>query len=94
MKSNYMSEGELTCSECGREFYVLCKPNWTYRIVSKITSKYTYQCSFTCYDHACLRLSKDSGMDPKVREAKIKSCEDVMRAQGKTILHPRFSNEK
>lgn len=58
----------------------------------KLKSSYgdlKYQCSYTCHDHATLRLGKrESGVTNKKMWEYVKKCESSMKAQGKTILHP------
>lgn len=68
------------CSECGRKFSILSTSEYTYKYYGE------YQCSYTCYDHILIRL-KDS-KDTNDYNNSIRRCENMMKSQGKTILHP------
>lgn len=82
------------CSECDCEIASLSLGgDWRYKVSSRTSSKsydyaFIYQCSFTCYDHAMLRLKKDKGMSEAKRIKSLQQCEEIMTAQGKQILHP------
>lgn len=82
------------CSECGCEIVSLSLGgDWKYKINSRTSSKgynytFAYQCSYTCYDHAMLRLKKDKGMSEVKRIKSLQECEKMMTAQGKQVLHP------
>lgn len=78
---------KLICSECDREF---TKPlnlgDYKYKVSAYGTST-LYQCSYTCNDHAILRIGKDQRGLTRYFEL-VQRCENMMRSQGKKVLHP------
>lgn len=74
---------ERICSECGKKFYIERPSIYTYQL------GHDFQCSYVCYDHACLR--RDSHKAYLIRDKLIKqinSCEETMVHQGKVVLNP------
>lgn len=93
----------MKCSECGKEICVMSPTTYKYKCHNSTYSKkkshdisieeiekYShFQCSYTCYDHALLRTSKESRkMDKKKYNNAVIKNEETMIAQGKTILEP------
>ena len=80
------------CTECGKVFEICTSlTEYKYKIASFTDSrsgKYHYQCSYTCYDHASLRLNKSSRISSDNYNKYIERSESMMRGQGKKILHP------
>lgn len=82
------------CTECGKEFNLGIGQigNYMYRQSTRDErecGKYTYQCSYTCWNHAKLRKSGErKHMTTKNYERDVKMSEEVMTHQGKTILYP------
>lgn len=78
---------KLICSECGRGFVKpLSLGDYKYK-VSQAYGRSLYQCSYTCNDHAILRVGKDQRGLTKYFEL-VQRCENMMRSQGKQVLHP------
>lgn len=77
----------ITCTECGKNFYTLNRLDYTYK------TQVGFQCSYTCYNHAILRKFEDKGLSKLVIIKRLKNCEEVMRSQGKKILHPYCERE-
>lgn len=69
------------CSECGRDFCI-DYPGYTYKVNGK------YQCSYTCHDHALLRLSNNQYISEENYMKYVNRSERTMVAQGKSVLHP------
>lgn len=80
-----------TCSECGKQFNTYAMPSYMYKVTvvtdKKGHTKYQWQCSYNCYNHARLRKEKTSTSFKKYT-IKVKRCEEAMQASGKTILNP------
>lgn len=75
------------CSECGREFTIPTQIKYQYKMQS--CGKTHYQCSYTCYDHALLRIDNPDNYYPRSRYSElVKKCETSMLGQGKKILYP------
>lgn len=78
---------KLICSECGQGFTKpLSLGDYKYKVSAYSTSM-LYQCSYTCNDHAILRVGKDQRGLTRYFEL-VQRCENMMRSQGKKVLHP------
>ena len=84
----YPDDYMKTCSECGKVF----STGYFNRAVWQYTYKEKWQCSYTCYDHAILRLGNNRRKSSSFK-SQVNRCEDSMKAQGKTILHPIIIKE-
>lgn len=82
------------CTECGKEFNLSLGQAGSYMYCQSVREdkgygKFTYQCSYTCYNHAKLRVSGERRhMTAKNYVHDVKLSEETMTHQGKTILHP------
>lgn len=79
------------CSECGKKIILSDNTynlrDYMYKI--GLGKRTVFQCSYTCYHHADLRLTKSPTMQTKAQRVKeVESCERSMIGQGKKILHP------
>ena len=90
----------LKCSECGKEFTVLNTKGYSYKIdlTPRVKSKLpedsvygsrSFQCSYTCNDHALLRLNHRNGHLTKENLIKyILRSEETIRSRGCTVRYP------
>lgn len=94
-----MFEVTLNCSECGKEFTLLNTKGYSYRVevTPRIKSKLpedsiygskSYQCSYTCNDHALLRVSRSGHMTKENIIKYITRSEETIRAKGKVVRYP------
>ena len=77
---------EYICSECGKPMYVRDPASYLYK--NFIGHARTYQCSYTCWDHAKLRIHDDRYLTHENYIKYVVRCEETMKVQGKEILHP------
>ena len=90
MSANVYKAYDRNCSECGVQFSLpLAISQYQYKIYRLEGEGYSYQCSYTCHEHAKLRTKKHTQhLLKKNLKEYVKRSEDAMRAQGKEILHP------
>lgn len=81
----------VTCSECGKKFpRPLSYKDYQYKtsyISPDEDCRGRIQCSYTCYDHALLRSASKRSSVHNYKVLVVR-CENMMKSQGKTILHP------
>lgn len=83
----------VNCSECGKSFDLPdIIPMYKYKLISRNSkdnkTKYIFQCSYTCYDHALLRLTKKSKYTTQNYIKYVVDSELMMKSQGKVVIHP------
>lgn len=95
-----MKETPLRCSECGKEFALFYLKGYSYRVdvTPRVKSKLpkdsihgskSYQCSYTCNDHALLRLNHRTGHLTRENIIRyIKKSEESIRAKGQEVRYP------
>lgn len=95
-----MFEISLKCSECGKEFTIPYAAGYSYRVSVNSTTasklpkdsiygSKSYQCSYTCNDHALLRVSYRMGhMTRENLERYVKRSEESIRSKGKEVRFP------
>lgn len=74
------------CSECGGRVIADLPSEYMYKYRQGSTT--VYQCSYTCYDHACLRFGRRKYISEKNFIRYVDRFEESMISQGKKILHP------
>lgn len=95
-----MGSIQFKCSECGKEFSLLYIKGYSYRVdvTSRVKSKLpsdsifgakSYQCSYTCNDHALLRISHKTGHLTRENLLRyIKKSEETIRSRGREVRYP------
>lgn len=94
---------EIYCSECGARIspYVVGKSNWSYKITGvgsgnlrgkfpqdSIYCSTSYQCSYTCNDHARLRVENRTLYTDENFKRYITVSESKIRAEGRSVRFP------
>lgn len=90
----------VKCSECGKSIVLLKGRSWQYRVSlsdfsrsqvpkDSIEGSYGYQCSYTCNDHALLRLQRRSNHLTRENAIKyIEQSETAIRNKGYQVRFP------